>query len=282
MSQKFCNITIVGEGGLEPPHPFGYRHLKPARLPIPPLALRPRNNSPTAGIGSRGFGYVRAAGTVESAMVLKKVENRLERIFERSLSRPFKNSLQPIEIGARIIREIDLTRRLSSQGPISANRVRVWLGPIDAERFNGFQKALIAELEETVRQHAVSEGYNFVGPVKVEVFIDDDLKAGNLAVKTEFVGGEGQPRLLADDGRTFNIGDRPLVIGRSPDVDVVINDSNVSRRHAEVWRTNEGVAIRDLESTNGTFVNGHRITSVSLSPRDDVTVATLHMRIELA
>jgi pSer/pThr/pTyr-binding forkhead associated (FHA) protein len=63
---------------------------------------------------------------------------------------------------------------------------------------------------------------------------------------------------------------------------VVINDSNVSRRHAEVWRTSEGVAIRDLQSTNGTFVNGHRITAVSLSPRDDVTIATLHFRIELA
>ena len=64
----------------------------------------------------------------------------------------------------------------------------------------------------------------------------------------------------------------PLVIGRSPDIDVVINDSNVSRRHAEVWRTNEGVAMRDLESTNGTYVNGHRISAVSLSPRDDITV----------
>ena len=59
-------------------------------------------------------------------MVLKKVENRLERIFERTFSRPFKNSLQPIEIGTRIIREVDLTRRLSSQGPIFAeNRSRV-------------------------------------------------------------------------------------------------------------------------------------------------------------
>jgi Protein of unknown function (DUF3662)/FHA domain len=215
-------------------------------------------------------------------MVLKKVENRLERIFERSLSRPFKNSLQPIEIGARIIREVDLTRRLSSQGPISANQIKVWLNPPDAERFNGFQKALIAELEETVRQHAVSEGYNFVGPVKVEVFIDDDLKSGNLAVTTEFVGGESQPRLISDDGRSFVIGDRPLVIGRSPDIDVVINDTNVSRRHAEVWRTNDGVAVRDLDSTNGTYVNGHRISAVSLSPRDDITVGALHLRIELA
>lgn len=215
-------------------------------------------------------------------MVLKNVENRLERLFERGFSRPFKSALQPIEIGIRIVREVDLARRLSSQGPISPNEIRVWIGNEDATRFEGFQKALVAELEETVRQHAINEGYRFVGPVHVEVFVDDDLKAGDLEVSTEFIGGESQPRLLASDGRTFAITDRPLVVGRSPEVDVVVNETSVSRRHAEVWRTNDGVAVRDLQSTNGTFVNGHRISTVSLSPRDDVTVGTLHLRIELA
>lgn len=215
-------------------------------------------------------------------MVLKKVENSLERIFERTLSRPFKNALQPIEIGTRIVREIDLTRRLSGHGPLSPNVVRVWLSPADAQRFDGFQKALVAELEETVRQHALNEGYSFVGPVDVEVFIDDDVKTGSVAVETEFVGGSSDPRLVASDGRSFTLGDTPLIIGRSPQAGVVINDSNVSRQHAEVWRTVEGVAIRDLRSTNGTFVNGHRIDAVSLSPRDDIAVGTLHFRIEMA
>jgi len=215
-------------------------------------------------------------------MALKNVENRLERLFERTLSRPFKNALQPIEIGTRIIREIDLSRRLSSSGPISPNHVQVWLSAVDAERFNGFQKALIAELEETIRQHALNEGYNFVGPVALEVFIDDELKAGDLAVETKFVGGESEPRLICADGRSFALGDRPLIIGRSPDVDVVINDTNTSRRHAEVWKTSEGIAVRDLQSTNGTYVNGHKITAVSLSPRDDITVGLVHFRIELA
>ena len=215
-------------------------------------------------------------------MVLKNVENGLERLFERTFSRPFRSALQPIEIGTRIVREVDLTRRLSGQGQISANVIRVWLGPADAQRFEGFQKALVTELEETVRQHAVSEGYSFVGPVKVEIFIDDDLKAGLVEVKSEFVGGESQPRLIVSDGRSYAVGDVPLVIGRSPEVAVVVNDANVSRQHAEVWRTAEGVAVRDLQSTNGTYVNGHRISAVSLSPRDDVTVGALHFRIELA
>ncbi len=65
-------------------------------------------------------------------------------------------------------------------------------------------------------------------------------------------------------------------------MEIIVNDSNVSRRHAEIWRTSDGVAIRDLQSTNGTFVNGHRVTAVSLSPRDDVTIGSLHFRIELA
>jgi pSer/pThr/pTyr-binding forkhead associated (FHA) protein len=103
-----------------------------------------------------------------------------------------------------------------------------------------------------------------------------------MEVKTEFVGGESQPRLIVSDGRSFVVGDLPLTIGRSPDVEVVVNDVNVSRQHAEVWRTSEGVAIRDLQSTNGTFVNGHRISAVSLAPRDDVTVGAFHFRIELA
>jgi len=215
-------------------------------------------------------------------MVLKDVENRLERLFNRPFARGFKNALQPIEIASRIQREIDLTRRLSAQGPISPNEIRVWLSPDDAQRFDGFQKALLSELEESVRQHALNEGYAFVGPVKVEIFIDDDVKQGDVAVATEFVGGEAQPRVILSDGRSFALGDRPLVVGRSPEVEIVLNDTNVSRRHAEFWRTSEGVAVRDLQSTNGTFVNGHRIDAVSLSPNDDVTVANIHMRIELA
>jgi len=78
------------------------------------------------------------------------------------------------------------------------------------------------------------------------------------------------------------VGTEPLIIGRSPTVAVVINDTNVSRQHAEVWRTDQGIAIRDLGSTNGTFVNGYRVDAVSLSPRDEVMIGSVRFRIELA
>ncbi len=214
-------------------------------------------------------------------MVLRAVENRLERLFERTFSRSFSSGLQPVEIATRIVREIDLTRQLSAEGPLSPNDIKVWLGPRDAARFDGFQAALVRELEETVRQHALAEGYNFVGPVAVHVFVDDDVRVGAVAVETAFVGGEREPRLLLDDGRSFVIAEKPLIVGRSPVVPVVINDANVSRQHAEFWRTTDGVAVRDLHSTNGTFVNGHRVSAVSLSPRDDVTIGPIHLRIEL-
>lgn len=215
-------------------------------------------------------------------MALKDVENRLERLFNRTLSRPGKTGLQPIDIATQVLREIDLTRQVSPQGLLSANHVSIWIGADDARRFEGYQKVLVTELEESVRQHALAEGYSFIGPVAVSFYLDDDIRAGHLSVVTEFAGGVSDPRIILSDGRSFALGDRALIVGRSPDVDIVLNDNNISRKHCEFWRTSEGVAVRDLGSTNGTFVNGHKIDAVSLSPRDDVSVAQWHMRIELA
>ena len=215
-------------------------------------------------------------------MALRNVESRLEKLFERGLSRPFRGTLQPVEIGQRMVREMDLGRRVANRGLMAPNHIKIWLSPADAERFEGFQKALVAELSETARQHAIAEGYNFVGPVAVELFIDDDLRGGNFGVKASFVGGDSEPRVVCADGATYAIGQRPLVIGRLSECDIVVNDSNVSRRHAEIWRTTEGIAVRDLNSTNGTFVNGHKITAVSISPKDEIEVGTMSMRIELA
>jgi hypothetical protein len=64
---------------------------------------------------------------------------------------------------------------------------------------------------------------------------------------------------------------KTISIGRDPSNDIVVNDSFVSRKHAQIiLLDNEQIIIKDLGSHNGTFVNGNRITEVNLSGNDIV------------
>jgi pSer/pThr/pTyr-binding forkhead associated (FHA) protein len=67
--------------------------------------------------------------------------------------------------------------------------------------------------------------------------------------------------------------DRPLVIGRSRGCDLRLPSSDASRRHAEIVSVAEGTLLRDLGSTNGSFVNGHPVTEHLLQPGDRIEIA---------
>jgi pSer/pThr/pTyr-binding forkhead associated (FHA) protein len=72
------------------------------------------------------------------------------------------------------------------------------------------------------------------------------------------------------------------LLGRSPYCSIVINDGLVSRQHAAIRVTREGMAIEDLGSRNGTFVNQRRISGTQvLSPGDRIDVGGHLMEIEL-
>ncbi|MFI6264704.1 FHA domain-containing protein [Micromonospora sp. NPDC051006] len=71
-------------------------------------------------------------------------------------------------------------------------------------------------------------------------------------------------------GASFRLGLHPQVIGRAPTVDVVVHDPHLSRRHAEVWLAPDGAALRDLDSTNGTWLNDQRISEVTRLADGDV------------
>ena len=69
-------------------------------------------------------------------------------------------------------------------------------------------------------------------------------------------------------GETIAITRSPVVIGRLSSVDIVLADANVSRRHAELRREEVGWKLKDLGSTNGTFVNNKPITEGDLQDGD--------------
>ncbi len=65
--------------------------------------------------------------------------------------------------------------------------------------------------------------------------------------------------------------DRTVVVGRAVTSDLAVIDPTISRRHAELRISGDGVLVKDLESSNGTFINGSRITEQLLKPNDSVT-----------
>ena len=86
--------------------------------------------------------------------------------------------------------------------------------------------------------------------------------------------------VLMWDGRERHLGESTTVIGRSSECDIVVGDPNVSRRHAEVRRVGRGFSLVDLGSTNGTEVNGQRVTETSLMNGDVIGVGTTQITFE--
>ena len=88
-------------------------------------------------------------------------------------------------------------------------------------------------------------------------------------------------KLVSTDGaQSFELrGGEPLVVGRAPNSDIPIFDPTISRRHAEVECGDAGFAIRDLGSSNGTYVNGEKVTHRAIAPGDVLTFGKVSFRV---
>src|SRR5688572_7212291 len=192
-------------------------------------------------------------------MGLQQVERRLERLVEGVFSKAFRGGLQPVEFARRLVREMEAGRTVSVRGTVAPNYAVITLSEVDAERFESFADALVLELEEAMRDHARDRGYRFIGPVKVQLYQDPDLRKSDYLLTAEVRQGPGglpTAALVLTDGSRVPVGEDPVRIGRAPENDVTLSDSTVSRQHAEIVRDGDAWVIRDVGSSNGTKVNG--------------------------
>lgn len=215
-------------------------------------------------------------------MGLQRFERRLERLVEGAFTKAFRSGLQPVEIGRRMVREMDAGRTIGVRGTVVPNNFVVTLAPDDMERFTGFHEALVAELADAAREHAREERYHFLGPVEVTVQQDPESKRGDLTVSASFVEGPAGAvgALVLPDGRRVQLGDEPAVIGRMPDCAVALSDPQVSRHHAEVRRADQHYRVVDLGSTNGTLVNGVVVRDQQLNDGDVIVIGGTSIRYE--
>jgi DNA-binding NtrC family response regulator len=83
-------------------------------------------------------------------------------------------------------------------------------------------------------------------------------------------------------GQKFRVEDDPVRIGGASDNAVILSDPTVSRHHAEVLVTKAGLLIRDLDSTNGTYVDGLRIHEVFLRPGSRIRFGNTTLELNLS
>ncbi len=217
-------------------------------------------------------------------MGLQQFERRLERLVEGAFAKAFRGQLQPVELGRRLTREMDLHRTVGVRSLIAPNHFDVFLATADYERFESFGDVLNRELVEAVREHGAAERYGFLGPIEIVIQEDLELSTSTFAIEADFKEGAGGPAdwLVLPDGRRVGVADHIITIGRLPECAVVLDDPNVSRRHAQLRREGSQVTLVDLGSTNGTKVNGVSVREQRLSPGDAITVGTTTMRFEPA
>jgi Protein of unknown function (DUF3662)/FHA domain len=215
-------------------------------------------------------------------MGLQRFERRLERLVEGGFGKAFRAGLQPVEIGRRLVRELDAGRTLGVRGTVAPNHFVVHVAEEDFARFEGFYDSLVTELGDTLRESARESNYRFVGPVEVAVVADPHAGLGSLGVEATIVAGEegSNGALVLPDGRRIQLGEEPVTIGRLPDCAIALSDSQVSRHHTEVKRGEQGFIVVDLGSLNGTLVNGVVIQEHALADGDIIRVGETEIRYE--
>jgi hypothetical protein len=155
---------------------------------------------------------------------------------------------------------------------------------------------MAGELTEQVKRHAEQQGYVFPGPVTIAFEAAEDLTTGRFRIRSQGRATVqsnathtqvGRARaVLVVNGTEHPITPAGVVVGRGTEADVRINDPGVSRRHVEFTARLDGgddpqISVRDLGSTNGMLVDGHRMTHTALRNGSEVRIGNTTMTVRV-
>ena len=218
--------------------------------------------------------------------MLERFERAVERLIEGSIAGIFRLRVQPAEIGRRLERAM-LNGRVTSVGTtLAPNQYEVLLHPEDAASFAGWEDALSREMESWLAELTFARGLKTIGPIQVRLIEDASIARRSVRAVGRFADAEMSAELSHRPARDLPLPMRLLPIdsglpsvtlagdamsvGRSEDNDLVLRAADVSRHHARLEPDGTRWRVVDLGSTNGTWVNGVRLTSVMLSSGDEV------------
>ncbi len=251
--------------------------------------------------------------------MLRNLEAKLGGLVEGAFGRAFKSSVQPVELAHKLAKEMEENQMASVSRVYVPNHYRVFLSPQDREQFASYESALRKELSDYLLEHARQEQLALTSRPQIELHTDDRLDLGEFGIQAQLLGEPDEPEaaeapqpgpsagdfghtmvyspdrearplepeqdrrqaLLVGDGKRTMLSGSLVVLGRSRECEVVISDPNVSRRHAELRRADDGWHVVDLGSTNGVKVNDRRIEDALLRPGDRIRIGVTDLTFEL-
>lgn len=207
--------------------------------------------------------------------LLDRFEQRIDQLVNGAFARAAKADVQPVEIAAAVQRELDDTDSAANNG-VLPNVFLIDLSAHDFERLMAFEAPLRAELAEVIRDHTAAKGGQLLGAPLVRFVEDPALTTGLFRLRTECredaaVEAQRKGPHVVVNGYIHPLTRHTTRIGRGTDVDIRIDDAGVSRHHAEIVLTTP-ITLRDLQSTNGTWVNKDRITEFVLEHDTAITI----------
>ena len=229
--------------------------------------------------------------------IFKDFEKKLEGLFEGVILRACKSGVHPVELGKKLVRELEGHKVIGVSRVYVPNRYDVGLSPRDYSKFESYQAVLATELENLLISYIREHGYAVLDRPRIKLFESESIREGEFSIKTRMEGDLPQPHeevqsdegivrrastgpaelQLLDSGElspAFVLEKDSVQIGRIGDNDIVLPDPNVSRVHARVEKHDGAYHIMDLESTNGTWVNERRVSSALLKENDVIRLGS--------
>ncbi|RIX30062.1 FhaA domain-containing protein [Amnibacterium setariae] len=205
--------------------------------------------------------------------ILDSFERGLERAVNGAFARTFRSGLAPVEITAALKKEMDVhASPVARDRVLVPNRYVVRMSGEDHAAMSALGDPLIDELTDLLSDYAAQQRYQTASPLVIALEPDPSLTVGLLDVRSssERVEVVWQP-VLEIEGQRHPLGER-TVIGRGSEADITIDDTGISRRHLEIVWDGRRAEARDLGSTNGSTLNGARLTRAVL-PNESVLQA---------
>jgi hypothetical protein len=190
--------------------------------------------------------------------IARNLERRLERLVDGLSATVFRGRMHPVDLANRLVRQADLMVSEGLTGATIPNQFTVAVSEDDLDPSLDPQR-LTNELAHTLRATAIERGWRIEGAIVVRLLTDPTVGKGSIRCTAVSQPGPIPPwaQLIEHRGdREYDLGDNRILIGRADDADIQLDDAEVSRQHALIFREGTRVWLSDVGSANGTTVNG--------------------------